>query len=155
MTSSINIDEKIMNDLNVVNDKMNTCDSMLLDKITNIYPSTIAKYDSLMGMIGYLEACAPRMMELIEAAAQGMLSETVLVKCLEINDRLTKILSDIKQITFVDVPAVASAAGIADNDDDLLLMEDNNNNTTTTNDADLDDFDAFLNERTSTANLKS
>jgi hypothetical protein len=143
--SSPAVDEKIMADLKVVNDKMDLCDSMLRpssNKTSGDYPTTIPKYDSLMGMIGYLEACAPRMVELVEAAAQGLLSEPVLMKCLDVNDRLTTMLSNIDKITFTEAPAVASAAAPSDTatNDDLLLTEGTNDG--------FDDFDAFLNERT-------
>jgi len=50
--------------------------------------------EALLGVVGFLEACAPRMVELVEAAAQGALLEETLMKCLEVNDRLLKVLSD-------------------------------------------------------------
>jgi hypothetical protein len=148
MTSSPEVDDKIMADLNVVDGKMDVCDSMLRPSSTSStstdYPSSIPKYESLMGIIGYLEACAPRMVELVEAAAQGLLSEPVLMKCLEVNDRLTTMLSNIDKITFTDVPPVAAAATATNTttSDDLLLTE------VTAGDG-FDDFDAFLNDRTS------
>lgn len=147
--SQSSIDDKIMNDLNTVNDKMDLCDNMLRpvsDKVHGDYPSTVPKYEALLGVIGFLEACAPRMVELVEAAAQGMLSEPVLMRCLEVNDRLTKMLSDLDKITFTDAPVAAAAAAASSNEPDLLLTEE-------TGDA-FDDFDAFLNERTGGAGLK-
>lgn len=142
------IDEKIMNDLIIVHDKMNLCDSMLRpisDKINGDYPKIIIKYNSLLEVIGYLEACAPRMIELVEAAAQGLLSEPILMKCLEINDRLTKMLSDIDKITFTEPSAAASAASASTtNETDLFFEESNTGNQ---KEAPFDDFDAFLNER--------
>jgi hypothetical protein len=154
MSSSPEVDEKIMADLNVVTGKMDVCDSMLRPStyvttssdINNDYPTTIPKYDSLMGIIGYLEACAPRMVELVEAAAQGFLSEPVLIKCLEVNDRLTAMISNIDKITFTDTPPPATVMSVNTSadiiNDELLFTEE------TTNDG-FDDFDAFLNDRTS------
>jgi hypothetical protein len=143
MSHTSAIDEKIMNDLNGVIEKMNLCDTMLRpasDKVKGDYPETVVKYDPLLGVIGFLEACAPRMIELVEAAAQGFLSEPVLIKCLEVNDRLTNMLSSIDKITFIDAPPVATAAAPSSNEPDLFLTEETGN--------EFDDFDAFLNERT-------
>jgi len=80
-----------------------------------------------------LEACAPRMVELVEAAAQGALIESTLIKCLEINDRLLKVLSDCdNEGGDSDSAAASTAAGTGaaaaksplDVDLDDLLLDD-------------------------------
>jgi hypothetical protein len=98
---------KIHNDLQIVVDKMNACDTLL----------KTAPSQELLAVVGFLEACQPRMIELVEAAAQGALSEQVLMECLQVNDRLTKILSD------VDCLDLTGAAERSVNDGDLFLTE--------------------------------
>jgi hypothetical protein len=145
-------DQKILDDLNVVSDKMDQCQSIFNEQKAGSSGSTatnsvvFSTTHELYDIIGFLETCAPRMVELVEACAQGntALSDIVLMKALEVNDRLINTLSEFDGVTFRH-----------DTDD-----ADPNNNTTTTqqqtsDDADVlqstseDDFDAFLNERTS------
>ena len=103
------VDQKILSDLEVVVEKMDLCDSML--RPGGGEPAhSVQKDETLMAVIGFLEACAPRMVELVEAAAQGALSEQVLMKCLEVNDRLTKILSDIDTVALTETSASTTAA---------------------------------------------
>eukprot|EP00593_Proboscia_inermis_P014592 CAMPEP_0171326622 /NCGR_PEP_ID=MMETSP0816-20121228/117570_1 /TAXON_ID=420281 /ORGANISM="Proboscia inermis, Strain CCAP1064/1" /LENGTH=258 /DNA_ID=CAMNT_0011826141 /DNA_START=307 /DNA_END=1084 /DNA_ORIENTATION=+ len=82
-------DAKIMKDLETLSYQINLCRDMLK---TSGDP---ANREALLETIEYLEACAPRMVELVEAAAQGALKEeATLMKCLEMNDVLVKILAD-------------------------------------------------------------
>jgi len=86
---SVNPDAKIMKDLETLSYQINLCRDMLK---TSGDP---ANREPLLETIEYLEACAPRMVELVEAAAQGALKEeATLMKCLEMNDILVKILAD-------------------------------------------------------------
>lgn len=97
-------DVKIMADLNVLKEKMNLCEQLL--------PNATAADDGFLGVVGFLEACAPRVVELVEAAAQGALGESVLMECLAINDKLTALLTqtDAKLPPIgEDVPSVAAA----------------------------------------------
>lgn len=114
-------DQKIMADLHVVIEKMDLLDAM-------IKPSADAPdRDSLLTVIGFLEACAPRMIELVEAAAQGALSGSVLEKCLEVNDRLLKQLQDVDTMSMMASETSASAAtGGGPPTDDLanLFLDD-------------------------------
>ena len=66
------------------------------------------------------------MVELVEAAAQGALSEDVLCQCLDVNDQLVKQLDDIDTYSFTETPASTTAAhapqsSLEDDMDDLLL----------------------------------
>jgi hypothetical protein len=127
-----NVNKKIHDDLQIVVDKMNGCETLL--KSSNADPT-----QELLAVVGFLEACQPRMIELVEAAAQGALSEQVLMECLQVNDRLTKILNDVDtQVDFENASAMDSSAiaGATASPqfviqeekepavDDLLLMED-------------------------------
>jgi len=60
-------------------------------------PSTLAANEALLTVIGFLEASVPRMVELIEAAAQGALKEGTFEECLVVNDRLTNVLADVEK----------------------------------------------------------
>jgi len=61
-------DEKIMHDLSTLSDQILLCQSMLSATTT---ASSSTPDEALLTVIGYLEACVPRMIDLIEAAAQG------------------------------------------------------------------------------------
>ena len=115
-SDATNINQKIHNDLQIVVDKMNGCETLL--------KTTTTPTHELLTVIGFLEACQPRMIELVEAAAQGALSETVLMECLQVNDRLTKILNDVDTNIDFNASADPSQFVIQDEAEDLLLMED-------------------------------
>lgn len=120
-------DRKALGDLDILQEKMGRCDELLRPD-GGAMQDTVPKSEDVMQVIGFLEACAPRMVELVEAAAQGALSEPVLMKSLEVNDRLTKYLQEIDAINLVE----ADAPEIRQTSTD-------------------EDFDAFLNDRTSGA----
>jgi hypothetical protein len=91
-----------------------------------------------------LEASAPRMVELVEVAAQGAVSDAVLMKCLDVNDRLTKALSDIDAaVTFVDNTSSETAAAA---EPDIAVTTAPPAIATTKSE---DEFDAFLSDRVS------
>jgi len=116
-------DRKILADLDILLEKMDRCDSFLRPNGGKLTATPVYKSDECLEVIGFLEACAPRMVELVEAAAQGALSETAFEKCLLVNDRLTTVLSDIDAVELTDEAPAVAAAGSED------------------------DFDAFLSER--------
>ena len=60
---------KLNQDLIVVCDQIGLCRAMLLETVG------IEHDEILSEVVGYLEACRDRMLELIEAAASGLLSE--------------------------------------------------------------------------------
>jgi len=84
-------DEKIMQDLSTLADQISICQSMLSATTAASPPD-----EALLSVIGYLEACVPRMIDLIEAAAQGALKETTFEECLLMNDVLTNVLADVE-----------------------------------------------------------
>jgi hypothetical protein len=86
-------DEKIMHDLSTLSDQILLCQSMLSATTT---ASSTTPDEALLTVIGYLEACVPRMIDLIEAAAQGALKETTFEECLLMNDKLTNVLADVE-----------------------------------------------------------
>jgi hypothetical protein len=123
------VDAKIMADLDSVMEKCDLCESMLRPGSDSPAPS-VQTDEACQSVIGFLEACAPRMIELVEAAAQGAVSDVVLMKALEVNDRLTKQLADIDTVAMTETPASTTAASagstddVQDNLDDLLLSDD-------------------------------
>ena len=73
MSSHGNVDEKIGNDLDALADKLSLCDTMINPK--NGDPSTSVNEDaSVRQVVGFLEACAPRMVDLVEAGKLGCLT---------------------------------------------------------------------------------
>lgn len=84
-----------------------------------------------MAVVGFLEACAPRMLELVEAAASGALSESVFEEVLQCNDRLQKLLTDVETAALTETSAsttaasaLASTGSVGAQFDDLLLTDD-------------------------------
>jgi len=72
--------------------------------------------EALLTVIGFLEACAPRMLELIEIAAQGggVLKDETFEECLLVNDKLTNILADLDDNNdSVGIGAASAAAAAA------------------------------------------
>jgi hypothetical protein len=117
-------DRKVLGDLDILTEKMDRCTELLATN-SGAVPKTHELYD----LVGFLEACAPRMVELVEAAAQGVMSDVVLMRALDVNDRLMKLLStDTEGLSFVEA---------ADDGIQATSTED--------------EFDAFLSERTGSA----
>jgi len=82
-------DAKISKDLATLEEQIDLCQTMLSTE------TSIDSNEALLAVIGFLEACQPRISELIEVAAtQGVLGEEILEKCLVVNDRLTTTLED-------------------------------------------------------------
>ncbi|CAM9926777.1 unnamed protein product, partial [Choristocarpus tenellus] len=48
--------------------------------------------EALEDLVGFLEACRPRMVDLVEAGMAGGLGEGLFEKCLKINDALLRTL---------------------------------------------------------------
>jgi hypothetical protein len=120
--ASVNPNTKIMKDLGVLKEKMDLCESMLHPGAGSPKLS-VHTSDAMLAVIGFLEACAPRMIELVEAASMtGVLTETVFEETLQCNDRLLKLLSDIETAALTETPAettVAAAAPASATADDL------------------------------------
>jgi hypothetical protein len=113
MMNQESIDRKIMTDLDTLSDKMDACERLVLADPESELEATRS----------FLSACAPRMVELVEAAATGCLSEHVLMRCLECNDRLIRLLNELD----ASKAPPPTAAAVSAADDDLftsdLLME--------------------------------
>lgn len=127
--SQASVDAKIMTDLASVKEKMDLCDKMLHPGDGSPAPS-LKNNEALLGVIGFLEACGPRMVELVEAATQGALSEVVLMECLTVNDRLLKLLADIDTYAFTETAATTTAAAAPvktpEQEFSDLLLDDSN-----------------------------
>jgi hypothetical protein len=120
-------DTKILSDLKLLTEKMDLCSFLLNPGAED--PKLSMESEGMLTVIGYLEACAPRMVELVEAAATGVLSEEVFAECLSVNDRLQKLLSDVDTAAMTETAASTTAAsvpdmaGVTDPIEDLLLDE--------------------------------
>lgn len=77
---SVNTNQKILADLDLLLEKMDRCDSYLRPNGC-LVESPVFKSEELLDVIGFLEACSPRMVELVEAATQGALSEQGSCNC--------------------------------------------------------------------------
>ena len=77
---------KLESDLVVVVEKIKLCREMLPES------PGIESDEVLAEIVGFLEACKPRVVELVEAGMNGVLSEETLGKCLAINDALIRTL---------------------------------------------------------------
>mmetsp|Transcript_6902 Transcript_6902/g.9736 ORF Transcript_6902/g.9736 Transcript_6902/m.9736 type:complete len:209 (-) Transcript_6902:168-794(-) len=113
------VDAKISADVNTLVEKMDLCESMIHPGDGSPTPS-LKNNETLLAVVGFLEACAPRMVELVEVGSshQGVLSEEVLLQCLEVNDRLQKQLADIQTISLTESPATTTAASASSSESD-------------------------------------
>ena len=154
-------DQKILKDLATLKEKMELCTALLKpDGAGAPAPSFKEPGTPLLDVIGFLEASAPRMVELVEAAAQGALGEDVFASCLEVNDQLQKLLADVETQALTETTASTTAAAAAPPSasvvesqfSDLLLDDDEPNHhdpmsnlkagTKTTGEEDDDEEDA-------------
>eukprot|EP00904_Undaria_pinnatifida_P013217 jgi/Undpi1/9025/HiC_scaffold_26.g11485.m1 len=78
--------EKLVADLQMVKDKITLCRQMLPES------AGVDKDDALSEVVGFLEACRPRMVDLVEAGMGGALGEDIFASCLQINDALLRTL---------------------------------------------------------------
>ena len=121
---------------------MDLLDSMLNNPNDLASPKlSVLTNDSIRSVIGYLDSCSPRMIELVTACTStsfGVLSEEVFGDVLGCNDRLQKLLTDVDTRILIETPAMTTAASAsgtspgvgdaaaeaealaADNDDDPL-----------------------------------
>eukprot|EP00588_Corethron_pennatum_P003824 CAMPEP_0194286742 /NCGR_PEP_ID=MMETSP0169-20130528/33187_1 /TAXON_ID=218684 /ORGANISM="Corethron pennatum, Strain L29A3" /LENGTH=182 /DNA_ID=CAMNT_0039033255 /DNA_START=142 /DNA_END=690 /DNA_ORIENTATION=- len=155
-------DPKVLLDLQVLSDKISLCNQIL----SNTQPDSVNNDEALLGVIGFLEACSPRMLDLIDAGTQGVLAEASFEKCLEVNDSLLRTLAECDNPNRMIEPlteAHAAAPHVSDLDDLMFIPESAKNRSpllvskkAATSDlpdmkkpaADFDtDFDDFLLER--------
>lgn len=87
-------DSKVLADLATLSEQMDLCHQMMVQQGG---PPVDTSNEALLGVIGFLEACAPRMVELVEAGVSQHApplfhSEDTLGICLDANDRLNRLL---------------------------------------------------------------
>lgn len=56
--------------------------------------------DAIAEVIGFLEACKERMMDLIEAGSHGLLGEELFGMCLQVNDVVIKTIAAYEVVQF-------------------------------------------------------
>jgi len=95
-------------------------------------PSQLDQDESLLTIIGFLEACLPRVRELIEAGMTGALAEDTVVKCLTVNDSLCQVLE------FVEHPETCQGDPAVDKETKEPQLQNQNQV-----DGSVDNFDAF------------
>eukprot|EP01041_Mallomonas_annulata_P010016 gene10016-20849_t len=89
--------QTLQNDLNDVFDKVRLCREMLPES------PGIESDEALSEVIGYLEACRDRLVDLVEAGAQGLLGEDLLALCLRANDAVLRTLEAEKNGTPIEI----------------------------------------------------
>ncbi|CAJ1962318.1 unnamed protein product [Cylindrotheca closterium] len=156
-TSAQKADSKIRTDLATLQEKMDLCTSMLHPGAAA--PSFSTDNTTMMSVVGFLEACVPRMVELVEVAAMGAVSEEVLMECLQKNDALQKVLTDIDQAAMTETSASTTTASadvpsVSDQLDDLLLDDGGAAAAANFTIGD-DDDDEGVDDQKPSANLKS
>mmetsp|Transcript_25470 Transcript_25470/g.33267 ORF Transcript_25470/g.33267 Transcript_25470/m.33267 type:complete len:382 (-) Transcript_25470:402-1547(-) len=100
---------KLTKDLGEVNEKISLCKEMLPQS------PGIEHDEALSEIIGFLEACRPRMVDLIEAGMQGLLGEDLMALILQVNDDLHATLEAEKNGTAAAGGSASGGAGPSDN----------------------------------------
>lgn len=77
---------RLQRDMLSVMDKVKLCREMLLES------PGIEADEALAEVVGFLEACKDRMVDIIEAGTQGLLGEDLFSQCLRVNDAICKTL---------------------------------------------------------------
>ncbi|VEU44244.1 unnamed protein product [Pseudo-nitzschia multistriata] len=149
-TTTSEADAKISRDLAVLAEKMDLLEGMLLKPSEPAAPRpSVRTNEAVRALVGYLDACGPRMIELVTVCTTspvfaGVLGEEVFGEVLASNDRLQKILSDVDTLAMTETAASTTAAsaggasgkslgedgdgngdlGITDQFDDLFLSSE-------------------------------
>jgi len=114
--STSEADTKISNDLRVLREKMDLLET-LLDPLDASAPRlSVRTDDAVRSVAGYLDACGPRMIELVTACTAshaGVLSEDVFGEVLGCNDRLQKLLADFDTRLVTETEASTTVASAA------------------------------------------
>lgn len=111
-------DEKVNADLNTLSEQIDAARALLAAPECNT-ASDVDGNETLLVYVGFLEACVPRMEQLVEGALGGKVGEETLEKILLLNDRLNRTLDDCDNPSLVTVdtegaaPAAAAAAPAA------------------------------------------
>jgi hypothetical protein len=77
---------RLQQDLSVVMEKVRLCREILM------VSDGIETDEALADIIGFLEACRDRMVDVIEAGTQGLLGEELFEVCLKVHDSISKTL---------------------------------------------------------------
>jgi len=109
---SVAPDSKILLDLSTVSEKIASITSMLQPLTSTDQIESHPESALLLANIGFLEACVPRVRDLVEAGMTGALKEDTVVKCLAVNDELCQVLE------FVDHPEKCQASAASTPIDD-------------------------------------
>eukprot|EP00558_Chaetoceros_sp_UNC1202_P009908 CAMPEP_0197237122 /NCGR_PEP_ID=MMETSP1429-20130617/4043_1 /TAXON_ID=49237 /ORGANISM="Chaetoceros sp., Strain UNC1202" /LENGTH=201 /DNA_ID=CAMNT_0042696057 /DNA_START=86 /DNA_END=691 /DNA_ORIENTATION=+ len=124
-------DAKILSDLDTVNEKISLCSSML-EPLTSVSQVNQPGNESLLAIIGFLEACVPRVRDLVEAGMTGALKEDTVVKCLAINDSLCQVLELVEHPEKCEPPPASKTpepdSGDVTDQFDAFAIEENDDN---------------------------
>ncbi|GMI23708.1 hypothetical protein TrCOL_g3176 [Triparma columacea] len=101
MTVTVSANAKVNDDLSSLEERIDLADMMRKE--------TTQQDEVLLAVIGFLEACKPRVDQLIQAGTEGALSEEVFMKTLNVNDKLLAILADEPLPVSPDVPAAPAS----------------------------------------------
>ena len=110
---------KLKMDLDVVSEKISLCNDMVPNS------SGVDTDDALAEVVGFLEACRPRMLDLIDQGTRGALTDDLLEFALKVNDDIAKALDAIEEPPSSTqsppqppIPAPLASLSIDDDDDD-------------------------------------
>jgi len=143
-SNTVTADVKISKDLLVLKEKMELLESMLHPVDFSSPKLSVFTNEAIRVVIGYLDACAPRMIELVEACtSQDVVSEENLCDVLACNDRLQELLSDVDTRMLTETPASTTSAK-AGTATAIVGESSRNTTTTTTNDTVTDQFGDLL-----------
>jgi len=120
-TTTVESDRKISNDLLVLTQKMDLLDSMMNPTDPSL-PRISVKDATMRSLVGYLDACGPRMIQLVTACTStdfGVLSEEVFGEVLGCNDRLQKILGDFDTRLLTETSASTTVASSTETTTDI------------------------------------
>mmetsp|Transcript_1987 Transcript_1987/g.5956 ORF Transcript_1987/g.5956 Transcript_1987/m.5956 type:complete len:438 (-) Transcript_1987:600-1913(-) len=109
---------KLDADLVVVAEKIKLCRDLLPES------PGIAQDEVLSEVVGFLEACKPRMVALVEAGMTGALSEELLGKVLTVNDALINTLEAEEKGTPIPADGLATVLPGGAPEEDLLNVND-------------------------------
>lgn len=107
-------EDKLRQDIQVVQEKIDLCRDMLPES------PGIEQDEALAEVVGFLEACQPRLSELIEAGMQGVLSEELLSAILHVNDELHKTLDAERQGTPIQPSKDSTSSNLLDMGDPVV-----------------------------------
>ena len=105
-------DEKVNADLATLSDQIDAARSLLSAPDCNT-SSDVDANETLLVYVGFLEACVPRMEQLVEVALGGKVGEETLEKILLLNDRLNRTLDDCDNPSAVMAEAEGACAAAA------------------------------------------